>query len=185
MGRRSKAWAALGLLPLRQHWQQINREERHAMAEFRAKRKACDKKRAKCRCDAYKFPHRPGGGLCRWPDPPVVRWQDAQAAETAARIAEFRRAWGEPTPEQMADLTALTTKWCRPYRKRYAGLRRQLARANRLHPIRDRGTIDDLIPGKLMLAKELKRKCPRVKYRNVEMTETGVRGHWQTAGPMM
>lgn len=21
-----------------------------------------------CNCNAYKFPHRPGGGLCRWPD---------------------------------------------------------------------------------------------------------------------
>lgn len=23
-----------------------------------------------CRCDAYQWPHRPGGGLCRWPDVP-------------------------------------------------------------------------------------------------------------------
>jgi len=23
-----------------------------------------------CRCPAYKWPHRPGGGLCCWPDPP-------------------------------------------------------------------------------------------------------------------
>ena len=23
-----------------------------------------------CRCAAYQWPHRPGGGLCRWPDPP-------------------------------------------------------------------------------------------------------------------
>jgi hypothetical protein len=23
-----------------------------------------------CRCVAYQWPHRPGGGLCRWPDPP-------------------------------------------------------------------------------------------------------------------
>lgn len=22
-----------------------------------------------CRCAAYQFPHRPGGGDCRWPDP--------------------------------------------------------------------------------------------------------------------
>jgi hypothetical protein len=26
-----------------------------------------------CRCPAYKWPHRPGGGLCRWPDPPEWR----------------------------------------------------------------------------------------------------------------
>lgn len=23
-----------------------------------------------CTCAAYRWPHRPGGGLCRWPDPP-------------------------------------------------------------------------------------------------------------------
>ena len=26
-----------------------------------------------CECEAYAFPHRPGGGLCRWPDPPIFR----------------------------------------------------------------------------------------------------------------
>lgn len=26
-----------------------------------------------CRCLSYPFPHRPGGGLCRWPDPPARR----------------------------------------------------------------------------------------------------------------
>lgn len=24
-----------------------------------------------CRCAAYQWPHRPGGGLCRWPDVPA------------------------------------------------------------------------------------------------------------------
>jgi hypothetical protein len=24
-----------------------------------------------CKCHAYQWPHRPGGGLCRWPDPPI------------------------------------------------------------------------------------------------------------------
>jgi hypothetical protein len=24
-----------------------------------------------CNCQAYAWPHRPGGGLCRWPEPPV------------------------------------------------------------------------------------------------------------------
>ncbi len=99
--------------PLRQYWQEINRYERQQRAEERAHRKARDKKRKKCRCDAYKFPHRPGGGLCRFPDPPVIRWQDAQAAEIEARVAEFRRRWGEPNADQMADLGVLTTK---PYR---------------------------------------------------------------------
>ncbi|MDP9356414.1 MAG: hypothetical protein M3R02_14240, partial [Chloroflexota bacterium] len=26
--------------------------------------------RPSCRCAAYQWPHRPGGGLCRWPDEP-------------------------------------------------------------------------------------------------------------------
>jgi hypothetical protein len=26
-----------------------------------------------CDCPAYEWPHRPGGGLCRWPEPPVRR----------------------------------------------------------------------------------------------------------------
>lgn len=25
----------------------------------------------RCTCAAYAWPHRPGGGLCRWPEPPV------------------------------------------------------------------------------------------------------------------
>jgi hypothetical protein len=34
-------------------------------------------------------------------------------------------------------------------------------------------------------AKQIKRQAPKVKYRNMEITETGVRAQWQTAGPMM
>ena len=26
-----------------------------------------------CTCGAYSFPHRPGGGLCQWPDVPQVK----------------------------------------------------------------------------------------------------------------
>ena len=46
----------------------------------------------------------------------------------------------------MADLIALTTKPHRPNRDRYAGIRRQIARNNGLHPIRDRAAIEALIP---------------------------------------
>ena len=28
-------------------------------------------KAPRCECSAYKWPHRPGGGLCRWPDDPL------------------------------------------------------------------------------------------------------------------
>jgi hypothetical protein len=37
----------------------------------------------KCTCPAYAWPHRPGGGLCRWPDPPLYR--RATKAGTHAR----------------------------------------------------------------------------------------------------
>src|SRR5262245_18355501 len=104
MGRRTKSWLMIGVPPLRQYWREINREDRMASAQIRVQRKTRDKRRRRCRCDAYKFPHRPGGGLCRYPDPPAVRWQDAQASEIDARVAEFRRRWGEPNAEQMADL---------------------------------------------------------------------------------
>ena len=123
--------------------------------------------------------------MCRYPDPPAVRWQVAQAAEIAARVAKFRKRWGEPTAEQMADLTALTTKQHRPYRDRYAGIRRQIARANGLHPIRDRAVIDALMPRVLAQAKQVKRQAPRAKSRNMQITETRVRAQWQTARPMM
>jgi len=83
----------------------------------------------------------------------------------------------------MSDLIALTTKASRPYRDRYAGIRRQIARANGLHPIRDRAQIDAIMPRVLHLAKELHRRSPRVKYRNMEITETGLTGYWRTAGP--
>jgi hypothetical protein len=175
----------LALPPLREYWREINRHNRQAEAELRLKRKARDKKRAKCCCDAYKFPHRPGGGLCRHPDPPAVRWQDAQAAEIATRAAKFRERCGEPSIQQMADLIAMTTKPGRPYRVRYAGIRRQIARANGLHPIRDRAVIGQLMPQLIAIAKQAKSQHPRAKYRNVEIIQNGVRLQWQSAGPMM
>jgi hypothetical protein len=155
MARPLKDIAAFGLPPLRQHWQEMNRERRQAEARERASRKARDKRRRKCRCEAYPWPHRPGGGFCRHPDLPVERWQ--------------------PKPKPGG----------RPYRERYAGLRRQIARANGLHPIRDRKTIESLLPQALSLAKELKRRAPQYKYRNMEITETGICGNRQSAGPMM
>ena len=155
MGRHSKVIAAVyaGMPPLREWWRQINREEREEEAHVRANRKARDKKRPKCRCEAYPWPHRPKGGLCRWPEPPLERWQ--------------------PKPGS------------RPYRKRYVGILRQIARKNGLHPIRDRAQIEALMPRVLAQAKHLKWKWPRVKYRNIEITENGIRGNYQTAGPAM
>ena len=157
MGRPTKAAAELDALcgwgPLRDYWRECNRHDREVAAWHRAQRKAHDKKRAKCRCEAYPWPHRPGGGFCRWPDPPVEKYQ--------------RKPGG------------------RPYRKRYAGLLRQIARNNGLHPIRDRAAIEALMPRTLILAKQLHEQRPNYKYRNMEIIENGVRGHWTTAGPTM
>lgn len=144
---------SLGLPPLRQYWRECNRYDREVAAWQRARRKTRDKKRAKCRCEAYPWPHRPRGGLCRYPDPPLERYQ--------------RKPGG------------------RPYRKRYAGILRRIARANGLHPIRDRAEIGTLMPRTLALAKQLHRQHPKYKYRNMEITESGVTGYWTTAGPTM
>jgi hypothetical protein len=165
-----KELASLGLLPIRQHWASINQYNRARYAQELADHKVRDKRRSRCRCDAYKFPHRPGGGLCRYPEPPAVRWQDAQAAEIAERVAKFRERYGEPNAEQMADLAALTTKPHRPYRKRYAGIVRQICRANGLNPIRDKGLIRDLMPAVLDFARQLKTQKPTARYRNVQIT---------------
>jgi hypothetical protein len=180
----------LGLPNIRHYWQQINREDRAAAAEHRARQKARDKKRRKCGCDAYKFPHRPGSGLCRYPDPPAVRWQDARDAEIVARVTKFNAQHGEPTPEAMADLIALTTKPCRKYDRRYTGIIRQIARSSGFHPIRDRDLIKRLMPTMLYLAKQLKRKNPRIKFRNMKVYERTpgnwrIMGEWTTAGPTM
>jgi hypothetical protein len=51
----------------------------------------------------------------------------------------------------------------RPYRKRYAGLVRQIARNNGLRPIRDRALIEELMPRVLAQAKRLHDRWPRVK----------------------
>lgn len=148
--------AEAGLPPepnLRDYWRAINRADREITAQKREQRKGYDQRRPKCRCEAYPWPHRPGGGFCRFPDPPIERYQ--------------RQAKG------------------RPYRSRYAGLRRQIARSNSLHPIRDRAAIEALLPQALALAKQLHRQHPKYKYRNIEITANGVTGHWTTAGPTM
>ena len=158
MGRPTKRVAAenaiLGWGPLRQYWLEINRQEREAKGEQRAAQKVRDKRRAKCRCEAYPWPHRPAGGLWRYPDPPLEKWQSNPGSS-------------------------------RPHRDRSAGVRRQIARANGLHPIRDRAAIEAVMPRVLAIAKQVKEQTPRATYRNMEITDTGLRGSWQAAGPMM
>jgi len=35
-----------------------------------------------CTCEAYSFPHRPGGGLCRWPEAPLYRLTTPPSTKT-------------------------------------------------------------------------------------------------------
>jgi len=60
------AWAVWG------DWQR--RCIRHGgRSTFPPKTGDCATRYEPCRCVAYSWPHRPGGGLCRWPDPPRYR----------------------------------------------------------------------------------------------------------------
>jgi hypothetical protein len=38
-----------------------------------------------CTCVAYAWPHRPGSGLCRWPDPPQYRLMTPQGIKDSTR----------------------------------------------------------------------------------------------------
>jgi hypothetical protein len=73
-------------------------------------------KRKTCICPAYPFPHRPGGGLCRYPDPPVEM---------------FKGKAGTHAPVGM---------------KRRSAIRRRLLRGYELYPIRDRDAIRRWLP---------------------------------------
>ena len=47
-----------------------------------------------CTCAGYAWPHRPGGGLCEWPDPP--RWRLTTPAGTRSDWREWRRPSRDP-----------------------------------------------------------------------------------------
>ena len=96
---------------------------RHLRADLKPKGKGRGKrKRARnqptCRCPAYRWPHRPNGGLCRGPDQPPA---------------------GEcPTPPGVNQ----------PNGRRLRGSARQVVRWEGLHPIKDRDLIDRRLPGR-------------------------------------
>jgi hypothetical protein len=96
MSRKLKSIKVLGLPPLRQYWREINRQERQAAADERARRKAQYKKRRKCRCEAYPWPHCPAGGLCRWPDPPLERWKPKPGSRPYRKRYAGTATWRSP-----------------------------------------------------------------------------------------
>lgn len=60
-----------------------------------------------CRCVAYAHPHRPGGGLCRYPDEPLYR------STVPAGTHSFPRL-----PEKWKPLARLLERRYRDYRRR-------------------------------------------------------------------
>ncbi len=49
-----------------------------------------------CQCRAYDWPHRPGGGLCRWPEPPLYRLTTPAGTHRWPRIR--RPKWAAAFP---------------------------------------------------------------------------------------
>ena len=84
-GRRCRAWAMWnepqqlcnvhagrhhrGPMPTAQQRKNAALVEWHAGVELRHRHANVQS----CRCAAYAWPHRPGGGLCRWPEPPLYQ----------------------------------------------------------------------------------------------------------------
>lgn len=64
----------------------------HAYAVWGADTQTCfahggrsDHRGASCRCPSYPFPHRPGGGLCEWPNRPLIRSEIKAGHHSASR----------------------------------------------------------------------------------------------------
>jgi hypothetical protein len=50
----------------------LSARERYRRHLLRVARGTAAKPRPRCTCQAYRFPHRPGSGNCRHPDPPAI-----------------------------------------------------------------------------------------------------------------
>lgn len=60
-----------------------------AEAERRRKEKGRNAYRT-CRCSAYGFPHKRGGGLCCWPHPPAGTWRGVPGKPSPANLRRRR-----------------------------------------------------------------------------------------------
>jgi len=49
-----------------------------------------------CGCVAYAWPHRPGGGLCRWPEEPDYRRTTPAGTHGEYRNLRRRVPWADP-----------------------------------------------------------------------------------------
>ena len=143
--RKALAQAKAAMPSPREWWREVDRRAQEEADRKKALRKIRQRRRPKCTCSAYQFPHRPGSGNCRWPDPPV-----------------------QPAPAKPK---------CRPYRQRYIGIRKQLAKNLGLHPIHDREQIKREVEAMYQLSKQVKRRSPRqVVLRNCEVELIQVAG---------
>jgi hypothetical protein len=85
-GARCRAWA---------RWEADDQRcSSHAIRK-RGKRKGFSPMRSKaqCTCGAYEWPHRPGSGLCRWPDLPIEVCETPAGTRSGPRFG--RTAWGK------------------------------------------------------------------------------------------
>lgn len=64
-GQQCSAWALWGTEHCSAHTYQVRGKRARPWETMRS--------RALCTCGAYAWPHRPGSGLCRWPQPPAER----------------------------------------------------------------------------------------------------------------
>lgn len=82
-----------------------------------------------CTCAAYAFPHRPSAGICRWPDPPLLRL-------TTPAGTKSRDGWPWPTG-QVVRVAAPETRDDPPPEAREPGptLEEELSRYGNLAPL--------------------------------------------------
>lgn len=74
-GEPCRAWARWGTDTCSAHTFEKRGRQAAPWATMRARYEPCT-------CAAYAWPHRPGGGLCRWPEPP--QWRSTIPASTHA-----------------------------------------------------------------------------------------------------
>jgi hypothetical protein len=55
-----------------------------------------------CTCIAYPFPHRPGGGLCKWPDLPERYLNMAPGTHSWPRLRRDWPRWRRRKPKSIA-----------------------------------------------------------------------------------
>lgn len=130
MGRRSDKQLLARLRAESVEYERRCRERR----ERRVANGTAAKPRPTCRCPAYPWPHRVGGGKCRFPDPPLTTWE----GKPGRHPGTFGRVSGGSS-----------------------SLRRRILAQYELHPIRDRAYIRRWLP-KLYVAMSRREGWPWV-----------------------